>query len=93
MSTIIIQHDDCLRHDPGPRHPESPMRIQSVLSGLKEVRGLEYLPAPRATAEQASRVHPEAYQDWLRDMEPEDGRVPLNEMDTLMNPGSQPGPI
>jgi acetoin utilization deacetylase AcuC-like enzyme len=88
MPTIIIQHDDCLRHDPGPRHPESAERIKSVLAGLNGLKGLEYLPAPRATADQASRVHPEVFQQWLTEMEPEEGRVPLNELDTLMNKGS-----
>jgi len=88
MSTLIIHHDDCLLHDPGPRHPESLRRLKAVLGGLEDLTGLEYLPAPAASVEQISRVHLEAYQDWLREMEPEEGRVPLNEADTLMNAGS-----
>jgi acetoin utilization deacetylase AcuC-like enzyme len=88
MSTLIIQHDDCLRHDPGPGHPEQIRRLEVVLGGLAELRGLEYLPAPRATPEQLARVHPGPFRQWLADMEPEQGRVPLGELDTLVSPGS-----
>jgi acetoin utilization deacetylase AcuC-like enzyme len=63
-------------------------RIAAVLGGLEGLRGLEYLPAPRATAEQLSRVHSADFQRWLADMEPAEGRVPLSEADTLMNAGS-----
>jgi len=88
MSTLIIHHDDCLRHDPGPRHPEQVRRLGAVMSGLEGLRGLEFLPAPLATPEQLTRVHSDRYQQWLRDMEPSEGRVPLTEADTLVNPGS-----
>lgn len=88
MSTLIIHHDDCLRHDPGPRHPEQVRRLAAVMGGLEDLRGLEYLPAPLVNAEQLARVHTGEYSQWLADMEPEEGRVPLTEADTLMNPGS-----
>ncbi len=88
MSTLIIHHDDCLRHDPGPRHPEQVRRLAAVMGGLKSLRGLEYLPAPLAGREQLDRVHDTRYQAWLDEMEPVEGRVPLNEADTLVNAGS-----
>lgn len=88
MSTLIIHHDDCLQHDPGPHHPEQVRRLSAVLRGLEDLRGLEYLPAPLVTAEQLARVHTGNYQQWLKDMEPAEGRVPLSEADTLMNAGS-----
>ena len=88
MPTLIIHHDDCLRHDPGPRHPESTRRINAVLSGLDGLRGLEFLPAPLATVEQVSRVHTEAYRDWLQAIEPNECQVTLGEADNLMNQGS-----
>ena len=40
MSTIIIQHDDCLRHDPGSKHPESALRIKALMSGLEGLTSL-----------------------------------------------------
>ncbi len=86
--TIIIHHDDCLQHDPGPGHPESTERIKAVLAGLESLRGLEHLPAPLATPEQLSRVHTAAFQEELREAEPEQDRIVLSEGDTLMSPGS-----
>ena len=56
MSTIIIQHDDCLRHNPGPKHPESAQRVKAVLGGIEGLKGLEILPAPRATLAQITRL-------------------------------------
>jgi acetoin utilization deacetylase AcuC-like enzyme len=88
MSTLIIHHDDCLQHDPGRGHPEQIRRLAAVMGGLEGLRGLERLPAPLATEAQLSRVHTDAYQAWLTEMEPTEGRVPLTEADTLMNPGS-----
>jgi acetoin utilization deacetylase AcuC-like enzyme len=88
MSTLIIQHDDCKRHDPGPGHPEQVRRIDAVLGGLEGLKGLEFLPAPLVSAEQANLVHPQAFQQWLQEMEPEEGRVPLSESDNLVNRGS-----
>jgi len=87
MSTIIIHHDDCLRHNPGPKHPESPLRIKAVLAGLEGLRGLEKLPAPRATAEQIARVHPQAFWADITAKEPAEGIVSID-VDTFLSSGS-----
>jgi acetoin utilization deacetylase AcuC-like enzyme len=86
--TSIIHHDDCLKHDPGPHSPESAQRIAAVLGGLEGLGGLEYLPAPKASGEQLLRVHPEQYQDLLRETEPEEGRVAITEADNIMSHGT-----
>ena len=86
--TSIIHHEDCLKHDPGPLSPESAQRIAAVLGGLEALHGLEYLPAPTATAEQLARVHPVTYLDLLRETQPESGRVFINEQDNIMNNGT-----
>ena len=52
MKTLILHHDDCLKHDPGPRHVESPARINAVINGIRNIPGTEMLPAPRATEDQ-----------------------------------------
>jgi len=87
MSTIIIQHDDCLRHNPGPGHPESPQRVKAAMSGLDGIRGLQRLPAPLATIDQITRVHPEEFWAGLQADEPDEGHFAIDP-DTLMNKGS-----
>ena len=87
MSTIIIQHDDCLRHNPGARHPESAQRVKAVLSGLEAIKGLQHLPAPRANAEQILRVHPAEFWANLQANEPTDGYHAIDP-DTVMSNGS-----
>jgi acetoin utilization deacetylase AcuC-like enzyme len=91
MNTLIIHHDDCLRHDPGPRHPERMERITAVLGAIDGIPDTELLPAPKATAEQIGRVHPETYWAKLVELEPpaesKGERVPLDP-DTWLSAGS-----
>jgi len=87
MNTLVIQHQDCLRHNPGSKHPESPARIKAVLDGLEGLKQLERLPAPLATFEQITRVHPEPFWSALRAREPAKGRVALDP-DTYLSRGS-----
>jgi len=70
LKTLIIHHDDCLRHDPGPGHPERIERVAAVLKALESLAGLEFLPAPRATLEQVERVHDADYWARLVELEP-----------------------
>jgi len=70
LKTLIIHHDDCLRHDPGPGHPERIERVAAVLKALDGLAGLEFLPAPRATLEQVERVHDADYWARLVELEP-----------------------
>jgi acetoin utilization deacetylase AcuC-like enzyme len=87
MSTIIIQHDDCSRHDPGPKHPESTHRVKAVLKGLEDLRGLQYLPAPHATHDQIKRVHPTGFWTDIKALEPSNGHVAID-TDTYLSNGS-----
>jgi acetoin utilization deacetylase AcuC-like enzyme len=87
MSTIIIQHDDCLRHNPGANHPESALRVKAVLGGLEGLRGLQQLPAPLATTEQITRVHPAEFWAGLKAKEPTEGRFTIDP-DTFLSNGS-----
>lgn len=87
MSTIIIHHDDCLQHNAGAKHPESVQRLKAVMSGLKDIRGLQRLPAPLATIEQITRVHPVEFWAGLQAKEPAEGIVSIDP-DTFLNHGS-----
>lgn len=86
--TTIIHHDDCLKHDTGPRSPERSQRIGAVMEGLGTMPGLEFLPAPLATPEQLSRVHPARFQEDLASQVPEHGYVAITEDDNIMSTGT-----
>jgi acetoin utilization deacetylase AcuC-like enzyme len=87
METMVVYHDDCLRHDPGAGHPESVQRLQAVMAALEGLEGIEKLPAPRATVEQITRAHPLEYWNMVQESEPAEGRAGLD-ADTFLNPGS-----
>lgn len=86
--TSIIHHDDCLKHDTGPRSPERSQRISAVMEGLSGLAGLEFLPAPQASAEQLSRVHPDTFQIDLARQAPRQGYVSITEDDNIMSFGT-----
>jgi acetoin utilization deacetylase AcuC-like enzyme len=88
MTTSYITHADCLRHEMGPGHPESPDRLVAVnehmrSSGLLEQ--LRVLEAPLASVEDLKRVHRPAYVDLIFEHAPTEGYVQLDP-DTAMNP-------
>lgn len=92
MKTLILHHDDCLRHDPGARHPERPGRVRAILSAIRNMQGTETLPAPKASLEQISRVHDADYWQRLIELEPGtdhpgEDRLALDP-DTFLSPGS-----
>jgi len=70
MKTLILHHDDCLRHDPGARHPERPERLAAALAAVAGLANTEMLPAPRAESEQVLRVHDPDYWQGLVELEP-----------------------
>ncbi len=46
---LVFTHPACLGHDPGPEHPESPARLEAVVSALREAfTDLEWREAPQA---------------------------------------------
>jgi acetoin utilization deacetylase AcuC-like enzyme len=91
MKTLILHHDDCLRHDPGPGHPERTERVTAVLNAIEGLAGAEFLPAPMATSVQVERVHDPEYLAWLTHLdpraEPATERIALDP-DTWLSPGS-----
>jgi acetoin utilization deacetylase AcuC-like enzyme len=87
-TTAYITHSDCLLHDMGSYHPESPARLHAI-SDHMIAQGIDgYFinhDAPLATLEQLARVHPAAHLDRLKRSSPEHGIVHLDP-DTAMNP-------
>src|SRR3954470_925437 len=88
MRTAFVTHADCLRHDMGAHHPESPSRLgaiddQLIASGVGD--HLDRYEAPLATDEQLERVHPAQYVRAIREIAPQAGTVHFDP-DTAMNP-------
>lgn len=86
MSVSVFYHPSSVLHDPGPGHPESPARIEAILTHLRTpdfadlVAWHEAAPAGRADIE---RVHPSDYVDRL-ELVADQGGGRLDE-DTAMN--------
>jgi acetoin utilization deacetylase AcuC-like enzyme len=90
MATAFITHADCVKHDMGSHHPESPARVKSVDEYVKAaglLGKLDLYDAPLATDEQLARAHPESYIEMIRESAPATGLVQLDP-DTAMNPYS-----
>lgn len=90
MTLAFITHPDCLLHDMGPYHPESPARLhaindQLIAAGIDML--LKHYDAPRATREQLERVHAPGYVDEVFNAVPVEGYAFLDP-DTSMNPHS-----
>lgn len=91
MKTLILHHDDCLKHNPGRGHAERAGRVTAVLDAVRNIPGTELLPAPAATLAQVQLAHaPEYWNDLLErqpDDEPGTGLVALDP-DTFLSAGS-----
>jgi acetoin utilization deacetylase AcuC-like enzyme len=90
MTTAYITHPDCLRHEMGAGHPESPDRLNAVNEHMKSsglLAELNALEAPLADAKDIKRVHRPAYVDMIFENAPKEGYLQLDP-DTAMNPYS-----
>jgi len=88
MTIGIISHPECLLHEMGPFHPESPERIQIIDTALRNsefVQDLRFYKALAATRDQLIAVHDPAYVARIFQYAPNSGRLDLDP-DTSMNP-------
>ncbi|MDJ1431366.1 histone deacetylase [Halostagnicola sp. A-GB9-2] len=53
--------EDCLAHDPGPRHPETPDRLRAIRERLKKKHGVKYVEPDLSTIETIAAVHDRDY--------------------------------
>jgi acetoin utilization deacetylase AcuC-like enzyme len=61
MTVLVFTHPDCVRHDPGPGHPETPARLRAVLARLAGVAEAIVREAPAGTVTDLKLVHPEGH--------------------------------
>ncbi|WP_321931382.1 histone deacetylase family protein [Paraburkholderia guartelaensis] len=90
MLPAYISHADCMRHEMGPMHPESPDRIGAIRDMLL-TKGLldcmQIYDAPLATEQQLAQAHSVLHIRTLAGMTPIEGYAHID-ADTSMNPGT-----
>ena len=83
----IYTHPACVRHDPGPGHPECPARLETVVDALREQgSGLDWQEAPLASREALSRVHAPSLLATVLDTPVHEAR--RLDPDTVLSPAS-----
>ncbi|HET9579678.1 MAG TPA: histone deacetylase family protein [Usitatibacter sp.] len=90
MATALLTHPDCVLHEMGESHPESPQRLRSVLRALEEsglARRLTMREALPAAREHLERVHDPGHVDMVFSAAPSRGYAYLDP-DTSMCPKS-----
>ncbi len=90
MNTAFFTHSACMRHDPGPGHPECPDRLKAILRRFEDEAFalLDRREAPEAEIEQIERVHPSGYIQGVLAAVPDHGYTGLD-ADTVVSPGSR----
>ncbi|MDZ7711136.1 MAG: histone deacetylase family protein [Roseovarius sp.] len=86
MTTALITHPDCLKHETPQGHPEQVARLTRVLAAL-EGKDLQRVTAPLVAEDDLLRVHPKSYVDAIRAAAPAEGLAQID-ADTWMSPGS-----
>ncbi len=87
MSTLLITHPVCMKHDMGEGHPEQPARLAYIERALAvpEFAGLIRAEAPVGSREQLLLAHPPDYIDMIEGARPRaEGEVSWLDADTSM---------
>ncbi len=86
MALALFTHPDCLRHDPGSDHPETPARLVAVLQRARADARVRVIEAPPAPRDVLLAVHPDSYLRGLEAMAHRGGGVLF--LDTILNGAS-----
>jgi acetoin utilization deacetylase AcuC-like enzyme len=79
----IFTSSTCLKHDPGPDHPETPARLRAVLERMRADPAAKVHEAQPAGIEPLLAVHPETYLRSLEAMSARGGGALF--LDTILN--------
>jgi acetoin utilization deacetylase AcuC-like enzyme len=87
--TLFFTHPIATAHDPGPGHPEAPVRMRAILDAVAAaaIPGLVRREAPQASLDQVRRVHRGSYVDDILGAVPRTGYRRID-ADTVMSPAS-----
>jgi acetoin utilization deacetylase AcuC-like enzyme len=83
VAVPVFTHPSCLKHDPGPDHPETPARLRAVVTRLGSEPGVELRAAPPGDRDQLLTVHPASYLTGLEAMSARGGGALF--LDTILN--------
>lgn len=86
MPPLLFTHPDCLRHDPGRDHPETPARLRVLLERVRSKGGVTIHEAERAPLDDLLAVHPRRYLEGLEAMSARGGGALF--LDTILNDAS-----
>ena len=86
MPIPIFTHPDCLRHDPGVGHPESPVRLRVLLERARAEPAVEVREVGAGPIEALLEVHPRAYLQTLESLSARGGGALF--LDTVLNDAS-----
>jgi acetoin utilization deacetylase AcuC-like enzyme len=89
MTTFLVTHPDCIDHDTGTGHPESPARLSAILKALEEpeFRSLARREAPLGSPADVARVHGDRFFASILRNVPHSGHAALDP-DTILSQGS-----
>jgi len=90
VTTAFLYHQDCLEHNMGSQHPESPQRIYAIERKLKHSNLMDELikiEPEAASKKHLLRVHPDRYINQLYQMTPKAGLV-YADPDTAISPNT-----
>ena len=87
--TLFLTHPIAAAHDPGPGHPEAPVRMRAIHDAVAaaEIPGLVRREAPPAALDQIRRAHPGDYAERILAAVPSTGYRRID-ADTVMSPAS-----
>lgn len=83
MPLPVYTHADCLRHEPGTDHPETPARLSAVLARLRGEQRVQLIEAHPANREPLLAVHPAQYLAGLEAMSARGGGALF--LDTILS--------
>jgi acetoin utilization deacetylase AcuC-like enzyme len=86
VAVPVFTHPDCLRHDPGWDHPETPARLSTVIERARTDSRARVVEAPAAGRESLLAVHPDGYLRGLEEMSRRGGGALF--LDTILSPAS-----
>jgi acetoin utilization deacetylase AcuC-like enzyme len=87
----LFTHPDCLRHDPGADHPETPARLRVLLERARAEPMVEVREAKAASLDAVLAVHPRTYVDELAAISARGGGALF--LDTIVNQASWPAAL